>query len=125
MDKPGFPIAMCVFQIPNPADKDSKDSTNVVVGAYQSNSPQAQEALAATKKRFVKTSLQTTHEAGWTIESYSQIQAVTRYRILDGTKVEADKTLFIRLAWPTLPGNAPGYDAEMARSFDQLLTQVH
>jgi hypothetical protein len=125
VDKPGFPIAMTVFNIPNPADPAGKESTNVVVGAYAANSKEAQDALASTKRRFVKTSLQTNQKGGWEIESYSQIQAVTRYRILDGTKVETDKTLFIRLAWPTLPGNAPGYDAEMARSFDKLLTQVH
>jgi hypothetical protein len=45
--------------------------------------------------------------------------------MLDGTKVLRDKTLFVRLAWPNLPGNSPGYDAEMQRAFDNLLTQVH
>ncbi|MEK7950535.1 hypothetical protein [Luteolibacter soli] len=125
MDKPGFPIAMCVFQIPNPADKAGKNSTNVVVGAYQANSKQAQDALAGTKRRFVKTSLQSSRKGAWDIESYAEIEGVTRYRILDGTQVLPDKTLFIRFAWPNLPGNAPSYDADMARAFDNLLGQVH
>lgn len=125
VDKPGFPIAMTVFNIPNPADPANKETTNVVVGAYAANSKEAQDNLAATKRRFVKTSLQTSQKGPWVIESYSQIQAVTRYRILDGTQVLPHKTLFIRLAWPNLPGNAPSYDEDMARAFDKLLTQVH
>ena len=124
MDKAGFPIAMCVFQIPNSADKTGKESTNVVVGAYQAGSVAAQEALANTKRRFVKTNLRTSRQGDWDVESYTEIQGVTQYRMLDGTKVLRDKTLFVRLAWPTLPGNSPGYDAEMQRAFDKLLTQV-
>jgi hypothetical protein len=116
---------MTVFNIPNPADPAGKDTTNVVVAAYAANSKEAQDMLATSKRKFVKTNLRTSQREGWEIESYSEIQAVTRYRILDGTKVQADKTLFVRFAWPNLPANARGYDAEMQRSFDQLLTQVH
>jgi uncharacterized secreted protein with C-terminal beta-propeller domain len=125
MDKPGFPIAMCVFQIPNPADVGGRESTNVVTASYAAGSKQAQDTLATTKGRFVKTNLRTSQQAGWDVESYSEIQGTTRYRILDGTKVQSDKTLFVRMAWPTLPGNSPGYDAEMQRAFGNLLTQVH
>jgi len=125
MDKPGFPISMTVFNIPNPADPAGKETTNVVTAAYAADSKQAQDSLTTTRKRFVKTNLRTSQQGGWEVESYSEIQGVTRYRILDGTRVQADKTLFVRVAWPTLPSNAAGYDAEMQRSFDRLLTQVH
>jgi len=125
VDKPNFPVAMSIFNIPNPADPAGKESTNVVVAAYAADSKPAQDTLATTKKRFAKSNLTTRNQAGWEVESYSEIQGVTRYRFLDGTKVQVDKTLFIRLAWPTLPANAPDYDAEMQKSFDQLLSQVH
>jgi hypothetical protein len=125
MDKPGFPIAMSVFQVPNPADPAGKESTNVITAAYATSSKQAQDTLASIRGRFVKTNLRTSQQGAWEVESYSEIQGVTRYRILDGFQVQADKTLFVRVAWPTLPKNAPGYDAEMQRSFDRLLTQVH
>jgi hypothetical protein len=125
MDKPGFPISMCVFQIPNPADVGGRESTNVITASYAAGSKQAQDSLASTRGRFVKTNLRTSQQGGWDVESYSEIQGTTRYRILDGTKVQSDKTLFVRIAWPTLPGNSPGYDGEMQRAFGNLLNQVH
>lgn len=124
-EKTDFPIAITVFQVPNPADQGTRDSTNVVVGAYAANSQQAQDALASTKRRFPKTGLATRRQAGWEIESYTGLQGLTRYRLLDGTKVMADKTLFVRAAWPTLPRNAPSYDADMKRAFELLLHDVH
>jgi hypothetical protein len=124
VDKPGLAISISVFNIPNPADPTGKESTNVVTAGYATNSPEAQDALAATKGRFVKTNLRTSRQGDWDVESYAEIQGTTRYRILDGTKVFAHKTLFVRVAWPVLPRNSPGYDAEMQRAFDKLLTQV-
>ena len=125
VDKSAYPISMTVFNIPNPADPTLKESTNVVVAAYAADSKEAQNTLATTRGRFVKTNLRTSRQGDWDVESYSEIQGVTRYQILDGTKVMRDKSLFVRLAWPNLPKNAPGYDGEMQRSFGQLLNQVH
>jgi hypothetical protein len=124
VDKSGFPVSMTVFNIPNRADPTGKESTNVVAAAYAAKSKEGQDALRATKGRFVKTNLRTSRQGEWDVESYSEIQGTTRYRILDGTKTLSEKTLFVRFAWPVLPGNSPGYDAEMQHSFDRLLTQV-
>ncbi len=123
--QPELPLAGAAFRIPNPADEGTSDSTTVAVMGYAADSKIAQRLFRKTKQKLPKTGLSKSQRAGWEIEDYQDNQAATRYRNLYGTKVLADRTLFVRVAWPLVPRNAPGYDAQMLQVFHRLLAEVH
>ena len=61
---------------------------------------------------------------GWTIFEQQHENQGALYTILDAKKPLADVVIGIRVAWPKLSTDFPGYDENMWKVFDLLLRDV-
>jgi hypothetical protein len=112
------------FQIPNPADEGSSDSSNlVIVSSYLKN--------AEDRAAFEKKASNPEHDAqeknlvdGWRCSSFSATPKSTQYVDWDCYRVVADCGVFIRVAWPHLLKNPPDYDKQMETVLSDFLTSV-
>ena len=114
------------FQIPNAADKDTSDSSNLSIIATDLKTAQDRDA-------FQKQASATEHNAqeknlveGWGCSTFSAIQRSTQaqYVIWDCRRVIADCGVSIRIAWPHLSKNPPDYDKQMETVLSDFLTSV-
>ncbi|MGB8476175.1 MAG: hypothetical protein WCE61_19005, partial [Candidatus Acidiferrum sp.] len=112
------------FQVPNPADEGTPDSTNLsIVSAYLKN--------AEDKAAFEKKASTPDHDAqakklveGWQCRSFSAMQKSTQYVVWDCYRVVADCGVSVRMAWPHLPKNPSDYDIQMESVLSDFLTSV-
>jgi hypothetical protein len=114
------------FQIPNAADSDTSDSTNLSFISTYLRSAQDRDA-------FQKQSSSTDHNAqekklieGWGCSTFSAIQhsTQTQYVIWDCRRIIADSGVYVRIAWPHLPKNPNDYDKQMEMVLSNFLTSV-
>jgi hypothetical protein len=114
------------FQIPNAADKDTSDSSNLSIIATDLRTAQDKDA-------FLKQASGTDHNAqeknlveDWGCNTFSATQhsTQTQYVIWDCRRVVADCGVSVRLAWPHLPKNPPDYDKRMEMVLSNFLTSV-
>jgi len=118
------PITVTAFQIHDPADIGTTDSTNIVVSLFQSDSPQAQQAMAMIGKTFGAGPVVTEQYRQWTVYRRQAMQQATPYTILDAKAPVADMICGVRMAWPHLKGHDGGYDAGMEALFRAMLDSV-
>lgn len=112
------------FQIPNSADKDTSDSSNlVIVSSYLKDS---QEREAFEKKASIPEhdAQQKTVVEGWRCWRFSAMQESTPYADWDCYRVVADCGVFVRIAWPHLPKNPAEYDKRMEAVLSDFLISV-
>lgn len=120
-----MPVATIVFQLPNPADVGSSDSTNLVIQLFEKGSAAEKSIFASPAQQYgavppILDSLQ-----GWTIIRQNASRGTTTYSVWDAKKSGvADVSVSIRLAWPQLATNSPNYAAEMESLFRQFLLSV-
>jgi hypothetical protein len=114
------------FQIPNPADKDTSDSSNLSIIATDLKTAQDRVAFQAQPSSADHNALEKKLVEGWRCSTFSAIQhsTSTQYVVWDCRQVIADCGVSIRLAWPHLPKNPPDYDNEMERVLSSFLTSV-
>lgn len=114
------------FQIPNPADKGTSDSSNLSIIAMDLKTAEDRDA-------FQKQASNTDHNAqlkqlveGWECSTFSAIQRSTQaqYVIWDCRRIIADCGVSVRIAWPHLPKNPPDYDKLMEAVLSNFLTSV-
>ena len=120
-----LPIATASFQVPNPADQGTPDSTNLAIVLYDSESKEARSNFEAPVTIKGSAPQQATRYQEWTVWRQEAVQGSTRYTILDAKREGlVDVLVKVRLAWPHLGTNASGYDAEMESTFHSFLTSV-
>jgi hypothetical protein len=114
------------FQIPNAADKDTSDSSNLSIIATDLRT-------AKDRQTFQKQAPGTDHNAqerplveGWECSTFSAIQhsTQTEYVIWDCRRIVADCGVSVRIAWPHLPKNPPDYDNQMEMVLSNFLNGV-
>jgi Endosomal/lysosomal potassium channel TMEM175 len=110
------------FQIPNPADTGTPDSTNFALITIQN---EMRSAIAAeTKKCSVqfesRAPIRKNHD-GWAIFSQQAKQGKTNYSVYGAYKDVADARAFVRFAWPHLAKNPKDHDVKMNQLFVALL----
>jgi hypothetical protein len=114
------------FQIPNVADKDASDSSNLSIIATDLMTAQNRDAFQnqasgtdhnAQKKALVE---------GWECSTFSAIQHSTQseYVIWDCRRIVADCGVSVRIAWPHLPKDPPDYDKQMETVLSNFLAGV-
>ncbi len=120
-----LPIAAAGFQIPNPADENTSDSTNLAITLYDETIAKGREALGAVGKAYDRKPPMIDHRNNWIIYAQESKQGDTLYTILDGKTKIADVAVAIRLAWPHLANNAQDYDKQMKALFRRVLDSIH
>jgi hypothetical protein len=114
------------FQVPNAADKNTSDSSNLSIIATDLR-------IAQERDTFQKQASGTDHNAqeknlveGWGCSTFSAIQhsTQTQYVIWDCRRIIADCGVSVRMAWPHLPKNPPDYDKQMETVLSNFLTGV-
>jgi len=124
MDTKGA-IARIAFQLPNPSDAGTPESTNLVLVLYDLATKQGREGYHQPIKQYGSKAPDSQVIDGWTVYRQQGLQGTVDYTILDAKRNDvADRAAYVRLAWPHLSGNAPGYDEYMERTFRQFLGSV-
>lgn len=116
------PILVAAFQIADPADRGTSDSTNLAIRLIQPESAAGQAALVADQKNYGDRKPEAYH--GWSVQAWSKTQGSTMYSIVDARADRADMTCTIRLAWPHLANHPAGYDADMQALLKRTLDSV-
>lgn len=120
------PITAAGFQIPNPADEGTPDSTSLAFNLYDLSTEAGRTAFAAPVKQYSVNEPKIKNFGEWTLYRQEAMQGATRYTILDARKSNvADVSVSARLAWPHLKSNPKTYDSQMVSVFQAFLESVH
>jgi len=122
--KSGPEKAVFAFQIPNPADEGTPDSTNLsIVSSHLKD--------AKDREDFERKSLESKEHSeekklgdNWRCRTFSALQKSTEYVIWDCYRVIADCGVYVRIAWPHLPKNSPDYDKQMESVLSDFLASI-
>jgi hypothetical protein len=109
-----MPAAAFAFHVPDNADANTEDSTEINIAFYQPDTradrdAQAQfgkslEPAGRPKKEIYK---------GWTIYTQSIVAKGTPYSLVDAESRQADVDVIVKLNWPHLPGQPGTHNADM------------
>lgn len=112
------------FQIPNRADEETPDSTNLsIISSYLKD---AKDRAAFDKKAATSEhgAVDKTLIDGWGCRSFTAMQDKTQYVDWDCFRVVADCGIFVRMAWPHLPKNPVDFDNQMQKILSDFLASV-
>jgi len=119
------PVATVVFQIPNPADANTPESTNLALVLYDLASAQGKSRFEQPLPQYTEDKPEESSLDGWTLYRHEGMQNEVEYTILDARKQRVgDVAATVRLAWPRLPGNDADYDLAMEKIFRTFLAGV-
>jgi len=119
------PVSVAAFQIVNAADKDTPDSTNLLITLFQPSSQQALQALEKVGRQYGPTPPAVEPFKNWTIYRQEANQGKTVYSIFDAKSNVADVIVSVRIAWPHLPNNDAAYDVQMESAFKAVVESIH
>lgn len=122
--KSGAINTLFAFQIPNPADEGTPDSTNLVVIAYnlrESSAKTTFERKESTPEQGAQKAKLVDH---WSCTTFSAMQETTEYKDWDCIRKIVDCGVYVRAAWPHLPKNPTEYDRTMESNLAEVLKSV-
>ena len=124
--QPRPPIAVAAFQIPNPADAGSSDSTNVAVTVFDLADAKGRTARSNVGRSYGPNPPTTSEYHGWTVYRQEAVQGSTTYTLLDAARnfPALNAAAAMRLAWPHLASNSENYDATMDTLYRSMLDSV-
>ena len=114
------------FQIPNDADKDTSDSSNLSVIATDLKTAQDKDAFQKQASATSQNAQVRNLVEGWGCSTFSAVQHSTQtpYVIWDCRRMIADCGVSVRIAWPHLPKNPNDFDKQMELVLSNFLTSV-
>ncbi|MGB0063489.1 MAG: hypothetical protein WBP85_03515 [Terracidiphilus sp.] len=114
------------FQIPNPADNGTSDSSNLSIIATDLRTDQARDAFQKQSSTDDSTAQQEKLVEGWACSTFSKTQrsTQTQYVIWDCRRIVADCGVSVRIAWPHLPKNPPDYDGQLKTVLSNFLMSI-
>ncbi len=119
-----LPKAVAAYQIANPADEGTPDSTNLSISLHEATSPEAKASMIRLLGSRAQGKIQRKKHGDWEILSYSGQQEATTYSVRDAFKPVADCVVVVRLAWPLLPKNPTDYDSNMEATFLAVVDSI-
>src|SRR5690349_8531242 len=123
--KSKMPVAVMAFQVPDPSDEGTPESTNVAVTVCEPNTLECQNALKVVGMKYGDVEPKRSRRGEWQLFEQRARQHDTPYTILDARREAADVSVAIRLAWPHLKLHSNDHDGAMRALFAKLLTSVH
>lgn len=112
------------FQIPNRADKETADSSNLVIVSSYLNNAQEKEDFEKKASTIENNATDQKLVDGWRCQTFTGMQKSTQYVVWDCYRVVADCGVKVRIAWPHLPKNPPDYDKQMETVLSDFLGSV-
>ncbi len=114
------------FQIPNPADKDTSDSSNLSIIASDLKTSKDKDSFQSQARGTDPSAQEKQLVDGWGCSTFSAVQhsTQTQYVIWDCRRIVADCGVSVRIAWPHLPKNPPDYDKQMETVLAKFLTGI-
>ena len=117
-----LPVTAAAFEIPDPADKNTPESTNLVISLYQPGDAQADSALK--QNRAAHAGWQASTEGQWSLREAESLQGKVTYTVVDAEEPCGDVVCGMRLAWPHLAAHDAGYDLRMRALLKNFLASV-
>jgi hypothetical protein len=117
------PTTAAVFQIPNPADNGTPDSTNLALMTFETESPEASAAITSSRKRFDRKEGHTQYKR-WELFAQGGKQVSTNYSVRDAYRKVPGAFVIVRIAWPHLKQNLNDYDSRMETIFRSVLDSI-
>lgn len=112
------------FQVPNSADQNTPDSTNLTVQSFYLNDA---ESKAVFEKKSAKQDPSTQEQklvADWECSNFQARQKSTAYEGWDCHRTVEEVGVYVRVAWPHLPKNPRDYDQQMQTTLADVLAGV-
>ncbi|HME70609.1 MAG TPA: hypothetical protein VKM54_12170 [Myxococcota bacterium] len=92
---------------------------------FNPDSEKARDALKRVGEHYGQAEPKVESFKEWTIYRQEAKQGEVVYSLLDAKRNVADVAVGVRLAWPHLRNNPPGYDAEMEVTFRSVLDSIY
>ena len=124
------PVAVAAFQIPNPADKDTNESTNLAISFYFIETEEGRAAAKKASRQYGTAAPKVEKLTGdklkdWTVERQEPQQGAVQYTVLEAKRGGFPEVeVGVLLAWPHLENNPPGYDKQMEESLHAVLESI-
>lgn len=118
--------ASALFQIPNPADRGTPDSTSLGLAVYDLGTD-AGRADAARAKAKLTSAIRAKHRQGpWVIyrQRFADDADPVPYTALNARQETPGLVVTVDLSWPKLPDNPADYDAQMEKLFRAFIGSV-
>lgn len=112
------------FQIKNPADEGTPDSTNLAIISEYLKDRRAKSAFEREVADQEKKAQKKEAVENWNCSSFSAMQGSTRYDIWDCNRQITGCGVVVRLAWPELPKNPADYDDKIKGALTDVLKSV-
>jgi hypothetical protein len=120
-----LPVATVAFQLPNAGDANTDHSTNLVLQLFDPQSEKGKSAYAAPQAVPGGSNRQERQWEGWAIVRHDAQQGGIDYTVFDASRPDiGDVSGRVRLAWPSLDGNAASYDADVQARFRDFLKSI-
>jgi hypothetical protein len=119
------PVAVVAFQIKDPADEGTPDSTNLAINLYDPGTPQGRDAIKKIGRKYGADQPKVSRVGDWQVFDQESTQNGSAYTILDARRDVADVTVSVRLAWPHLKGHSNDHESAMRALFARVLASVH
>ena len=111
--KGGLP-ADFTFGIPDQADQNTDESTELSIDLYDPTTRVGRDAISGFGKSIIPAGRPKTETYnGWTIVTQNAVAKGTPYTLMDAEATEGDVVVIARLAWPHLIGQSGTYNADM------------
>lgn len=112
------------FQIPNPANSGTSDSTNLSIISTFLRRDEDKETFNKKQSSQEHNAQEKKIADGWICSSFSAAQGTTPYVVWDCYRIIGNSGVSVRLAWPHLPKRPANYDREMETVLSDFLTRV-
>jgi hypothetical protein len=112
------------FQIPNPGDTGTSDSSNLSIVASYLKDAQDRDAFQQKASSTDRKAEEKKLVEGWRCTTFSAMQGSTQYTLWDCYRFVAECGVSVRIAWPHLPKNPPDYDDQMGKVLSDFLVGV-